>query len=194
MNKDILNLSSQPHLFTYYNYVFNANSQSTPYRMISNTSNIAGGTTISVEQLSPQQILNPQHTGLIRFQMYAVPLAADVKSAYHQIRVDVQSSFLRLFFWWWDLPQATKARVFRQVTQSFGDTGAAVGLEVAIVKFVCGVAVLAVTKWILEFSRYADNLLHSVETPQQYEELKEDLLQSFSRYSMPLKYCITSQE
>ena len=81
-----------------------------------------------------------------------------------------------------------------QVTQSFGDTGAAVGLEVAIVKFVCGVAVLAVTKWILEFFRYADNLLHSVETPQQYEELKEDLLQSISRYSMPLKYCISSQE
>merc|ERR1711984_16609 len=60
----ILQLSTTPHLFTFYNYVFNGNSQSTPYRMISNTSNIVAGTTISVEQLSPSQILNPQENSL----------------------------------------------------------------------------------------------------------------------------------
>ena len=118
--EEILQLSTTPHLFTFYNYVFNGNSQSTPYRMISNTSNIAAGTTISVEQLSPSQILNPQENSLIRFQLYAVPLAGDVKSAYHTIKVDTASTYLRLFFWWHDLPEATQARLFRQMTQSFG--------------------------------------------------------------------------
>ena len=121
--------------------------------MISNTSNIAAGTTISVEQLSPSQILNPQENSLIRFQLYAVPLAGDVKSAYHTIKVDTASSYMRLFFWWHDLPGATQARLFRQMTQSFGDTSMACGLEVAIVKFICSIALLDVTKWILEYSR-----------------------------------------
>ena len=113
---EVLDLANQPHLFCFYNYVLNSNSTSTPYRMISNTSNITSETTISVEQLSPQQILNPQESGLVRFHLFAVPLAADVRSAYHTILVDIQSSFLRLFFWWWDLPNCTQARIFRQVT------------------------------------------------------------------------------
>ena len=86
----------------------------------------------------------------------AVGLAADVKSAYHTIEVDVTSSFLRLFFWWNDLPTCKQARIFRQVTQSFGDTSAAIGLEIGIIKFVAAIAVMAVTKFLLEFSRYAD--------------------------------------
>ena len=191
---EVLDLVNQPHLFCFYNYVLNSNSASTPYRMISNTSNISSETTISVEQLSPQQILNPQESGLVRFHLFAVPLAADVRSAYHTILVDIQSSFLRLFFWWWDLPNCTQARIFRQVTQSFGDTSAAIGLEIGIIKFVAAFAVLAISKFILEHTRYADNIMHSTETIQEYEAIKEDLEASFSKYSMDLKYTITSLE
>ena len=191
---EVLDLSSQPHLFCYYNYVLNSNSASTPYRMISNTSNVSSETTISVEQLSPQQILNPQESGLVRFQLFAVPLAADVKSAYHTIMVDTQSSFLRLFFWWWDLPTCSQARIFRQVTQSFGDTSAAIGLEIGIIKFVATFAVLAITKHILEHTRYADNIIHSTETFEEHLQIKKDLEKSFSKYSMDLKYVITSQD
>ena len=169
--EEILALGSQPHLFCFYNYVINSNSASTPYRMISNTSNVSSETTISVEQLSPQQILNPQESGLVRFCLFAVPLAADVKSAYHTIEVDFQSSFQRLFFWWWNLPDCTQARIFRQVTQSFGDTSAAIGLEIGIIKFVAAVAVLTVTKYLLEFSRYADNIMFSKETKEEYLEI-----------------------
>ena len=62
----------------------------------------------------------------------------------------------------------------------------------AIVKFVCSFAALAVTKWILEYSRYADNILHSTETVEEYQELKDDLVNSFQTFSMPLKYCVIS--
>ena len=73
------------------------------------------------------------------------------------------------------------------MTQSFGDTSAACGLEVAIVKFICSIALLDITKWILEYSRYADNILHSTESVEEYKEIKKDLINSFSAYSMPLK-------
>ena len=70
------------------------------HRMISNTSNVSAETTISVEQLSPKQLLNPLENGLVRFQLLPVPLAADVKGADHTIEVDIQLTYLRLFHWW----------------------------------------------------------------------------------------------
>ena len=141
----MLDLAKHPHLFTFFNGVFNGNSASTPFRMISNTSNICSGTTISTEQLSPHQILNPQENGLVRFQLHEVPMASDVKGAYHTILVDTQSSFLRLFFYQQNTPGCT------QVSQSFGDTSAAIGLEIAIIKFVAAITLMAVSKFILEF-------------------------------------------
>ena len=56
---EIQDLGELPHLFTQYNWVFNPNSESTPFHLITNTSAINSGTTISVEQMSPQKILNP---------------------------------------------------------------------------------------------------------------------------------------
>ena len=53
---------------------------------------------------------------------------------------------------------------------------------------------LAISKFILEHTRYADNIMHSTETIQEYEAIKEDLEASFSKYSMDLKYTITSLE
>ena len=84
--------------------------------MISNTSNISSSTTIYTEQLSPHQILDPQENGIVRFQLHEVPMAADVKGAYH----------------WRNTPSCTQARIFHQVSQSFGDTSAAVGLEIPL--------------------------------------------------------------
>ena len=46
--QEILDLGKQAHPFCYYNYVVNSNSASTPYRMISNTTNVSSETTISV--------------------------------------------------------------------------------------------------------------------------------------------------
>ena len=48
------------------------------------------------------------------------------------------------------------ARLFRQVSQSFGDGGAAQGLEVAILKFEAAAAILLVTKFLLECIRYSN--------------------------------------
>ena len=100
LNEDeIMELGELPHLFTQYNWVFNPNSESTPFRLITNTSAINSGTTISIEQMTPQKILNPMVNSLVRFSLYSVPLCADVASAYHCLLVDTQTALLRLFFW-----------------------------------------------------------------------------------------------
>ena len=55
---EILSLGERPHNFCMFNHVFNDKSASTPYRMISNTSAVSAGTTISVEMMSPKKVLN----------------------------------------------------------------------------------------------------------------------------------------
>ena len=50
--EEILKLGEQPHLFTQYNWVHNPTNQSTPFRVITNTSAINSGTTLSIEQFS----------------------------------------------------------------------------------------------------------------------------------------------
>ena len=192
--EEILALEDTPHHFTYYNWVNNPNSSSTPFRMITNTSSVSSCTTISTEQLSPSNVLNPQENGIIRFCLYPVPLCADIAGAYHTIDVDEASSMLRLFFYFWDPPECHQPRLFRQTSQAFGDTSAAQGMEVSILKFVVVVAVLIITKFILEEIRYSDNLMFSFETIEEFEAVKKDLTKSFETYSMNLKYCITSQE
>ena len=54
--------------------------------------------------------------------------------------------------------------------------------------FLCTAAILMVSKFIIEFVRYSDNLMYSFKTKKEYLEVKEDLETSFSLYSMPLKY------
>ena len=82
--------------------------------------------------------------------------------------------------------------MFQQATQAFGDTSAAFGLEVAFLKYVVASALMLVSKYILEYVRYSDNILYSFQTLEEYEEVKKDMEESFSKYNLPLKYLITS--
>ena len=84
--------------------------------------------------------------------------------------------------------------MFQQATQAFGDTSAAFGLEVAILKYVVASALMLVSKYILEYVRYSDNILYSFQTLEEYEEVRKDMEESFSKYNLPLKYFITSFE
>ena len=126
--------------------------------MISNTSAVSSCTTISTEQLSPTNVLNPQENGIIRFSLFPVPLCGDVFGAYHTTDVDTASSLLHIFFYYWDPPACKYPRLFRQTSQSFGDVPAAQGMEVAVLKYVVAIAVLLVTKFLLESIQYSDNL------------------------------------
>ena len=162
--------------------------------MISNTSAVSSCKTISTEQLAPTNVLNAQENGIIRFCLFPVPLCGDVAGAYHTIGVDKASSLLRIFFYYWDPPECKHPRLFTQTSQSFGDTSAAQGMEVAVLKFVVAVASLTITKFILEAIRYSDNLMASFKTVEEYSQVKEDLIKSFNTYSMDLKYIITSKE
>ena len=56
-DNEILSLGERPHNFCMFNHVFNDKSASTPYRMISNTSAVSAGTTISVEMILTQIII-----------------------------------------------------------------------------------------------------------------------------------------
>ena len=67
-------------------------------------------------------------------------------------------------------------------------------MEVAILKYVVASALMSVSKYILEYIRYSDNILYSFQTLEEYEQVKKDLEESFSKFSLPLTYLITSVE
>ena len=145
--------------------------------------------------MTPQKILNPMLNSLVRFSLYSVPLYAEVASAYHCLHVDSQTALMRLFFGFHNVGgKLERGKVFQQATQAFGDTSAAFGLEVATLKYIVANAVLSVSKYILEYIRYSDNILYSFETQEEYEEVKKDLEESFSRFNFPLKYLISTTE
>ena len=63
-----------------------------------------------------------------------------------------------------------------------------------MIKFIAVACLLISTKHLVENVRYADNLNHSYENIESYKEAKEDLKNAFEKYSMPLKYLITSSK
>ena len=113
---------------------------------------------------------------LVRFSLYEIPLCADIAAAYHNILVDGQTALLRLFYWFSDpRGKLERGRVFKQATQAFGDTSAAFGLECAILKHVVTAASMLVTKYILEFVRYSDNILYSFQTQEEFHQVRKDM-------------------
>ena len=68
------------------------------------------------------------------------------------------------------------------------------GLEIAILKFVVPAAKHKVTKYILESIRYSENIMYSFKTVKEFNMVKEDLIASLDKYSMSLKYCISSKQ
>ena len=144
--------------------------------MVSNTSAVSNQTTFSNEQMAPTNVLNPQENVIVRFQLFPVPLCGDIAGAHHTIEVDEASSFLRLFFYFWDIPECTQPRIFRKVSQDFGDLPAASGLETGILKFVLPAAVHPVTKFILKSIRYSDNIMYSFKSWKEFEEVRKEIL------------------
>ena len=107
----------------------------------------------------------------------------------------IKPPFYASFFWFHDVEgRLERGKVYQQATQAFGDTAAAFGLEVAILKYIVAYAVLSVSKYILEYIRYSDNILYSFETQEEYRKVKKDLEESFAKFSLPLKYLISSTE
>ena len=85
-------------------------------------------------------------------------------------------------------------QVKRDGSQAFGDTSAAFGLEVAILNYVVAVALMLVTKYVLEYVRYLYNILYSFQTLEEFHQVRRDMEESFTQYNLPLKYLITSVE
>ena len=53
---------------------------------------------------------------------------------------------------------------------------------------------MLVTKYILGFVRYSDNILYSFQTLEEFHEVRKDMEESLTQYNLPLKYIITSVE
>ena len=59
-------------------------------------------------------------------------------------------------------------------------------------KYVVPAAKHPVTRFILEAVRYSNNIMYSFKSREEFEEVRQDLVQCLDKYSMGLKYCISS--
>ena len=88
--------------------------------------------------------------------------------AYHCVEVDQQTAFLRLMHYFHDPPTCNSPRIFKRDRQAFGDPEAAIGLKILCINFVAAVCILAVSHFLIESIRYADNFNVSFKILKEY--------------------------
>ena len=153
-------------------------------------------TTLNIECPAVASYLNKLESCIIHFLLYDHPLAADLKTVYRQILVDEKTSYLRLCIWFEtsDIPGCNHPKIMRRVTLDFGDPSAGVALEVSNRKIGCYAWTYSETKCLICDRRFVDNLGDSFRTKNEYELVKQDMLQAYDKIGLPVKECISKIE
>ena len=183
------------HSFCNHSAVTNEQSRTTSTRLVNNTSTISTGvgTTISLLSPCPKGCLNDQQTSLTNWLLYKHGYSSDVSKCYRRIACDTLSSRLRMFAWYEDIPTCSKPVVMVRDTMDFGDSIASYSVEAAEKKFIKNACELEHSKTTVDIFRYADNNLTSTKSIEEYHAISRDIEQAHERYSMPLKFTMTSQ-
>ena len=82
-----INLPNKAHNFATYSVVFNPRSESTPVRLVTNTSALNNGMSISTAERYPKQSLNSILAVLWAFSILPTPSIGDLSKAYNQIKI-----------------------------------------------------------------------------------------------------------
>ena len=90
------NLPNKAHNFATYSVVFNPRSESTPVRLVTNTSALNNGMSISTAERYPKQSLNSILAVLWAFSILPTPSIGDLSKAYNQIKISERVSYLRM--------------------------------------------------------------------------------------------------
>ena len=192
-DKQIEELKLKPHFYTQHGAVRNEVSQSTNFRMITNTSTAIKNhcTTLSILNYCPKKLLNEQSTVLVNFMLYPSKYCSDVGKAYRCIGVDQLTAHLRLSIWFQNPEKQEGVIIYRRDTSDFGDSQASAALEIGCRKFVASACKLEESRRIVQDLRYADNNCSSFPDKMTFYLVQPDLDRAFDLYSLKLKYTIT---
>ena len=191
--EQINNLKNVPHNFCNYSIVANEKSLSTKFRLVSNSSTMNRGKSISTQELVPVKSLNSMMHCLYAFMVLQIPLTADISKAYEAIETTNNVGMLRLMVTTL-ASDNFKPRIFIKVTLNFGDKSSATFLEISILKFVVSECLKEVTKRILTDTRFSDNPTGSFWDAKEFEEVKRDLIQAFAKFNLSLKYILGRED
>jgi hypothetical protein len=112
--------------------VINEDSETTPLRIVSNSSlSDRNGLSLNSILMKGPNTLSDQWNILNKWRSYEVALCSDVTKAYHSLRTGEVEKHLRRVVWRFGI-QDNDWRVFAFCTVSFGDRPAAALLEIAI--------------------------------------------------------------
>ena len=127
-------------------------------------------------------------TGIVRFLLYSVPLVGDLRKAYHSFLVDEDTARFCMLHWWKDPSVCSIPRIFTCARVYFGDNFASSMLELFHRLWMKDECKLDVTKYLLCEARYSDNLQFSFKGQQEMEQVKDDLKEGYSKFSINLKF------
>ena len=187
-------LKSNTHNFTFVNYVESPQSNSTKFRLVSNTSTFNGGTSVSLESEAASNSLNVMETSLIRFCLYPIPIFGDLRKAYRAIAVDEKTAMLRLLYWFRDPENMRDPVIYKRKRMDFGDRQASLALEICHSNLIVKECKLEITKYLLTEIRYSDNVVGSVMDQKTFRSVVEDIEQAYKKFGFKLKYIHSSKE
>ena len=187
--QEIKRLEVEPHNFCNYSIVKNERSLSTKYRLVSNSSTMNNGKSVSTMELVPKKSLNPLMNVLYSFLLYPVCLTADISKSYEAISTKESSNIVRLMVTVLKRDNYLP-RIYKKKTLNFGDKSSSTFLEISILKFVVNKCKLELSKKLLIDYRFSDNPATSFVSEKEFLEVREDITQAFRAYNMQLKYVL----
>ena len=183
------------------NYVFNARSISTPYRIINDTSryNPMTKTKFNQTQRCPSNSINNLLGAYLSLRWYQFGCALDISSFYRNIKLaDVDSKTRMLVVN--PSPKLKEESIinnmdtdaegriyFIRPTLDFGDISASAVTECAMRKLVCQEEMSPFARDVISILRYVDDLTPSRKTREEKEKTVEDITNSCGKYKLKIK-------
>ena len=127
---------------------------------------------------------------IISFRLFHYALNADIKKFYYQISTDDFFRKLNLSIWFDDLKNLQGPYILQQNVGGFGFNFATAATELGFEKFIIPACKNEITKILLRYGKYVDDLAYSFATKALYDECVADLQEVLQKYNLQLKFLI----
>ena len=193
--KESARILNNPHNFVLLNFVMK-NSDSTPIRVVSNSSNHH----VNAGSLNASLVQGPQLLGdildiLISISLSPFMTAMDLSKAYRSVFTNDQSNNLRLFCYWDNVNDPNEVSLIGKFTRmNFGDSPSASLLEIILRFIVADKCKTDLARTMLQRFRYVDDIIAGANSKQDLDVAVKDLEDTLENHGFQTKHVFKSHE
>ena len=184
-----------PQLFIFQNFVLKDNSSSQGCRPVSNsgTKNKSGHDLNQMTLTGPNYLCNGPAV-FLAFRMHAVGYSMDVSRCYRSMYTDIQTSNLRLFYWYKDPEKPETLCIFRYDRVTYGDRPAGCLLEISFRTIVAPACKLEISKSTICNERIVDDIASSQPSKLEVDNIVTDLSSAFDSFGFGIKHVFKTHD